>query len=336
MNIVGAVNGVPTRGITATGSDKTLDIADNGTSSTLDVSVPIDPDTSFPYDWDEAGVSSRVAIIGGTTSGRDHFPFVAESDTGGDSTIRPYSVDLATMAKFFYTVKKWRFYMEFDFDVRFTAHDYSGHGVVQFDLVPKVRTSPAEYDLTEWSQESQVVMARSGVRCVFQLRSDGTVGAGVNEGDEIPFVTSDPTGESSSNSEDFDSSGEDWLSGELYFNLFDTKFDSAFLPFIGLRYDTISGTSNFASDGTGAGTEPNGRFYLDQDGFGHYAQLYGPTFPTGPGEYVRVAGFSCNLSPLEYWPYATKPIFDDLGNLIGGNLPVYDTDTGETLNDPLS
>ena len=77
-------------------------------------------------------MSDRVAVIGGKTSGRDHFPvfnnppnvFGQVSDLGatpyGNGTAYPFSVTLARMCKWYYLVKKWNLRIDY------TYHDIFG------------------------------------------------------------------------------------------------------------------------------------------------------------------------------------------------------------------
>lgn len=108
MIIAGAVNGVPTTGDVIEGSDQILDIANNGSADTLEVQTD-------GNDWNEDGVSSRVAIIGGTTPGRDHFPFpVTDSDGDafghfGNHTVYPLDFELSDAMYLWARVKRWHF-----------------------------------------------------------------------------------------------------------------------------------------------------------------------------------------------------------------------------------
>ncbi len=52
-------------------------------------------------------MADRVAIIGGSTAGRDHFPFPL-GDFGGSMSTSFLSLTLAQFAWMFYRVKKWR------------------------------------------------------------------------------------------------------------------------------------------------------------------------------------------------------------------------------------
>lgn len=245
-------------------------------------------------------MSDRVAIIGGSTVGRDHFPFAVGDGTGGANTIRPYTLDLANMAKYFYTVKKWRFFMEFDYNDTVSGVTTSGHATLQFDLIPKVRTGPNEYALESWTHEDQVVQPRSGVRCVFTLKWDGTVEAGIDEGDEIPFDTLNGIGSASYDN----GSGESLLLGELFFDLYDTKYNDGFLPFVALRYDAISSTSLFATDGSASGSTSGGVLVLDHLGAAFGTAAIVGQFGSGDGTFIFTNGYRVSLDPQEFWPFS--------------------------------
>lgn len=99
------MDGVPVTGVTATGSNKSLPIGDNGVATTLDVKTD-------GADWDEGGVSSRVGIIGGTTAGRDHFPFPVLDLSSLGATPFHYvnntPLTLVQACEMYFRVKKWR------------------------------------------------------------------------------------------------------------------------------------------------------------------------------------------------------------------------------------
>lgn len=133
QTIAGAVNGIPTtRGVRTDGADlQTINIADNGSATTLNVNTDGNPPN-------EGAVNHRVAFIGGTTSGRDHFPWAVID--GPDPSVAPYfpiTLSLEQAMRWTWRVKEWGVSGQFSFRVTRDSDGTYGDYTVDYAMTLK-------------------------------------------------------------------------------------------------------------------------------------------------------------------------------------------------------
>lgn len=241
-------------------------------------------------------MSDRVAIIGGSTSGRDHFPF-AITDSGSSLPIQtfPFGLSLADFASLFYKVKTWRT----EITVSWTGVGPIGYtGGVTVVWRPIVFPQfPSELGPYEPTRESDLVLPR-GLDWSWDhdegYSSDGPV-----------IISADFTGD--------DFSG---YAIEVDYNNNAHFFDDLFWPQVVI--------SVFSADGNRANTWEAA---LTRH-VGDFTFLGTETVPLNAAALSGGLGITdCEviMTVEDYWPYATTT-----------GEPVYDTSTGEILRSPFS
>ncbi len=283
-------------------------------------------------------MADRVAIIGGNTAGRDHFPFPIKdigSETGGfytdvgDGRFHPAVIGLSEAAQWCYLVKKWHFELTCDYSVGYGDGSLAGSAALSFDYVHKW-TPHEENDVPGDNvlptRESDLVLPRWGAlgpNGVITLRFNNFVNLADAPGDF------DITNVSSSVSND-DGSGEDLLLLSFTHEVFGSRFSSwasGLAPSVLVNLATTERTvtsgyletdyfsSTVFSEDAGTFTIGSISVPLKEDGAGAIPFLH----------YRELTNVFVSITPLEFWPYATK-----------AGAPVYDTSTGEQLADPFS
>lgn len=270
-------------------------------------------------------MSERVAIIGGSTAGRDHFPFPVLENV--EATDHPIGLDVNRACLWFYIVKRWSFEMTFLYRVinndpsPDTVHEGAGH--VFFEFEPYVmREEGAPLPV----READLVLPRFSTRLVFALRSDGTLTVPLESGEAVPFAIFNQSGSASYN----DGSGEDFLFGELYFDMSFLHWptsggfeDGTINPLFVLNIDSSAGDNRMTT--SAAGGTPSTQVRLDSTRSNLIElDLLGPD-DLGGTQYAVHFEDIIYINPVSYWPYATK-----------AGLPVYNTGTGAIINDPFS
>lgn len=225
-------------------------------------------------------MADRVAIIGGSTVGRDHFPFpvveLTESDFG-IGTPYPIPLQLSEAMVAFYLVKTWRITIDITRTVApFPPDPIAGTYYVS---AGQLGISSGPPDEGPYTRESDLVATR-----------------GTSGGDDT----------TTSNFAMFCS--EEEISGASFGRM--GWFDGLFYPMLLIDVDSSGGPSSY-DEGSSAGNTAG-----DLSFSGRFLGL----MSVDPGYSGTV-----DISPHEFWPYATK-----------AGLPVYDTSDGSVLNDPFS
>lgn len=285
--VAGAVNGAPALiNVKNAGEDlETIPFADNGVADTLDV------------DTDGGGIytpgGSRVAIIGGSTAGRDHFPFPHLVLTPGSPLPKidyPIGFNATDYCKMFYVVRKWAL----DLSISWTNSIGSFAGGVSLKWEPKLYP---EGEPRAMVRESEIVIPK-GV----------PFGWTYDEGYDIdgPIITDE-----SFTGDVFGGYSVDFTYDQPLF------YESSLFCRFGIEVDS----DGQFSCGSLLASRPRTVGQLTLSGFTPTAPILAANLSGALG----VNTCDVTISPVEYWPYATK-----------AGLPVYDTATGAQLNDPLS
>jgi hypothetical protein len=258
-------------------------------------------------------MSDRVAIIGGSTVGRDHFPYIniAEDFTSswGPLTEYPFRVDLDHAMRWFYLVRKWQLVMDITYQIVTSGtYDAGGHTAnLTVTLEPNVYD--ADFNSRQPVREADLVSDRRiGYFFNFIMPADDpSSGAGVSG-----YSNSFPP-----------ELGLEFALA-LFFGV--PKYSAGDFVF---RFDFAFNWSNVGFISYAELTEegPLASFFVDDQEVG----LSIANEVVGLGTEYNVTAFSASLLPSEFWPYATKPSVDH-----PDGLPVYDTATGARLRDPLS
>jgi hypothetical protein len=276
-------------------------------------------------------MGDRVAFIGGSISGRDHFPFPIKdaSVASGFEKFYPISVGISNISKWFWRVKQWRI----DGSITF-----SGVGL------------HATQNVT-WSFSSLLVSSRADYREVF------LVGLGDPGNDDDYTSVIDTSLVSPSQLQTFTVGGSDFFTFTLDSGLFEIiawQYDDDdnplpkalwdggnFKPTLFVRLN-FSGSYYHITPGTDAG---NAVVHWNTDNAGSGTAGSDQTLPvdgvSAPlktkydalNSNFRIDFVSHNLhvTPADFFPYATKPSDD-----FPAGEDVYDTATGAQLRDPLS
>lgn len=300
--VAGAVNGVPALiNVENAGSDPvTIPFADNGVADTLDV------------DTDGGGLytpgGSRVAIIGGSTAGRDHFPFAVpdiDAPTVAAWGFWPQAISLDEAMEWFWRIKTWRLTGEFSCDV----HIDDGEGNIEDGTITVELTAGGNHILT----------SSPATREADRVIELGASGGETNE-EGITTVPSGDTPIIAFNEASILRVGAgEWM----YYS------GGQFYPGMWVSLGVAMEGYIVASDNGYTVSIPLGGVRTTASDVsisvnGHSLYLGVSDDSSGLVTVSNING-SFALDPLEYWPYATK-----------AGLPVYDTATGAQLNDPLS
>lgn len=263
-------------------------------------------------------MSDRVAIIGGETVGRDHFPYpnyAIELDSSvdvGDGTPYPAVGTLEDITSWFYLVRRWRLTVTLVYYSYFNGTVWVEYtGTVSVDLEETV-DYPSNDALV---RESDLVKDRGafgGVQYTdFIADSSGTFLSGTLNDYNYSSTMDDP-----------DPSSEVLgLRVEVFHNFgrphWQEGGDTWPVLFI-LRLST--GGFEWTTENT-IGTDTPTEMSLGPYTF----NIRGNNFEASPatGNVISIA--ECSFVPILYWPYATK-----------GDDPVYNTSTGAIINDPFS
>jgi hypothetical protein len=259
-------------------------------------------------------MSDRVAIIGGGTSGRDHFSWPAQDSTPWDGTTAfpfpvgvgtgtnyPGKVSLAVTAKWLLRVKKWRVTIPAFHDGNDDA-DYSGF---TFDTLPFYNSFSG--GATEITTESELVLSNfaniGGVE-------DWTMDQGQQWGGDASIGINDG----------LNGAGLFFESGQFYLDI-----SFRIRGFVGDPTEDAPGDledhghliiiSDRSSTGFPADWSSCGSLVID-------STLTVTLFKHHAG--TTLSG-NITLDPLEYWPYSARD-----------SSPIYNTSTGAQLQDPLA
>lgn len=254
-------------------------------------------------------MGDRVAIIGGHTPGRDHFPWPVEnmpSSGAYPSQYFPLSLSLTDAMRWVWRVKEWNLTGTLHFDVTFGGETRTYNVVQNLILRPYLVDPP--FDI---SRESQLVLLYG----VAAFSGYQQITGGFEDGSVEFFENGIGLLDSSYPSMRYDGGG---LYPEVDFvsridgntNLVDP--DSSFSIKFTLR--------NPDEDAIGDSLVLANGIELD----GNVLDLHYQIGDVGTAVVSNVSG-SQTLAAAEYWPYATK-----------SGAPVYDTATGAQLRDPLS
>jgi hypothetical protein len=281
------------------------------------------------------GIAELGSAAGSQVVGRDHFPFpiqdIGTETSGlyndvGDGRFYPAVVALAEACQWCYLIKKWRFDLTFDYSVGYAVafdyqHKWTPHGE---NDVPEDNILP--------TRESDLVLPRWGSgepgNTLLELGFDNSLSIGTDVNDF------DLTNISHSVSND-DHSGELLIQLAFGHDVFGSRFASWKDGLVPKVYIILNTTENAATTG-----------YLETEFFST------TTFPNSVGamtagtisapikttptsvvvpHYRELSNVQVSITPVEYWPYATKPSDDH-----PDGEDVYDTATGAQLRDPLS
>jgi hypothetical protein len=261
-------------------------------------------------------VSDRVAIIGGKTPGRDHFPHPATAPSTTIAAGYPYlqpRVSLAQMCKLFYRVKRW--------SITWTASGVV-HGTISMQVQDYVWRNSTGVDPANPSQavlatrESDLIVGNTArrINLWFENRPTGYA----------PFSTPPIASDVSGHVSGYGSGG--WPHGLTQHSLE--------VSYANPRY--VGGPAPFAfglnAGGLLSGPSYSIQYSVDTTGMASPVSVGGVTVDGIAVATLYRAGSKTDLGSMqvaiaiaEYWPYATK-----------AGLPVYDTATGAQLRDPLS
>lgn len=256
-------------------------------------------------------MGDRVAIIGGSTVGRDHFPFPVSdlSVASGSDTFYPLLVDVDTMCRWFFRVRAW------DVVVNSEWMDGFGNSYSHNIFLNAYETVSVADDVWEvpTRESSWAVLSKIGLNAYWEDF----------EGSFFYLDGSDPLEQGGSVITNFDSNNSDeesnyelsvgfgsplWVAGE-------EKLTCQ------LIWHGTSGNVVFHTFPEGLfGSTPTvcGHLYFDD-------QTPLPIYRQTPGgSAAHLVSMDVFVDPAEYWEYANK-----------AGDPVYDTSTGAQLTDPL-
>lgn len=307
MIAAGAVNGVPTKINVRTPGTLTIPFATSGVAGTLSVQPSGAPHAPV------GGGPDRVAIIGGSTSGRDHFPwpvpdgaFIATATY--PAQYFPLSLSLVDAMKWVWKVKKWKLAGAITFDVTRASDSTTATYTVTYDLNVYGFDS---HDFLPLDRESKLVILYG----VFVFDGDTTFSGGF-AGAPTPEFFDNGMGILNS---DYPSmvSNEDLFYPQIDFVAqIDGNPDP---PEAGTFFRVRLTTRNVDVDILDDPSTIEEGISID----GHPLPLF-CSVNTDNATVSNVQS-TLTLAPIEFWPYATK-----------GGLPVYDTATGAQLRDPFS
>jgi hypothetical protein len=283
-------------------------------------------------------MSDRVAIIGGSEVGRDHFPFPVKNRTAlslpanvfGTGAYYPLIFDEDTMCSHFYRVKKWHFSLQLSARL---ANGYidpahhengftfdSGAVYVDFDFELKIDDPTTNYVPT---RESDLVISRDpGEDLYFEV----LIGA-----NDISSVTDDSDHFSISNVIVNNYVFDDGSGEALFGCVFNFGFNYGQAMVWNAGHTCLFSFAIGGDDGEDCGT-----YYLipgfETMNVGDKGQAYLGTQPTLIRGAVQDEHHRRHLDTVdlqvfaaEYWPYAARD-----------NSPIYNIYDGSQLQDPLS
>jgi hypothetical protein len=304
LAIAGAVNGAAAKAtlVTSGANLVTIPFANNGVAGTQ----------AFNTDGiNDVAVSSRVDFAGGTTLGRDHFPWeVPNGPSAGvyPDNYYPLILSLDDALKWTWLVKKWQFSGQIEFDITRNSDSSTGHFVATYDFTISQYGGAGD---TELIVENQTVVLHGAV--TFGIDSSSITNGFPGTPDPIFFENGmgilDVTYPS------IVWKGADQLRPEIdHTSIIEGNPDPS--PSGNFFFIQLSTVKNKAgSDGSPIS---NG-FLID----GHAINLY-YWLDTDSCSFSNITS-TLSLAPLEYWPYANS-----------NGDPVYNTSTGAQLVDPFS
>lgn len=244
-------------------------------------------------------MSDRVAIVGGNTVGRDHFPF-AISDPGAplpqDSF--PFGLSLERFAALFYGVKTWRTEIHIEWTEAGPSGpvSYLGNATIVWRpiVLPEGDDAPEPYEPT---RESDLLFPRS---------TDWFWDSGDGYSPDGPTIVS----------EEFTGDPFQGFAININYDVNAHFYNDLFWQNIQIRvFDNVG---NRASSFEPVLTRSVGNFtFLGNE--------IVPMFAENLGSGLGVTDCQVVITAEDHWPYATTQ-----------GDPVYDEATGAILNDPFS
>lgn len=264
-------------------------------------------------------MSDRVATIGGSTAGRDHFPYTASpniadigSPSTGDYTQYPLGVDLSKACKWFYLVKWWALSIAVDYSIYDNDGNFVGSssGTLYVEVSLPVNENGT---FTAPSREAELIYPPAnpwGIRI-----GGGTIqdnGSAATRAFNWAF------------SSDITHVSGQFAGGALLFLFYLSRspvWDGSVFRFFS-KINAVAGDldySKFFSDGSSGSsagdTTVDGEIYpVNKEGAG----------TAGYGTLYILDAITASFNPVEWWPYKNN-----------NGDPVYDTSDGSVLNDPL-
>lgn len=263
-------------------------------------------------------MSDRVVTIGGAQIHRDHFPwpYIAYDVPGatGVDTVYPSVLDLFGASYWFHIVRAWHFTAGIAWRTRPTTMDPWADftGTVSLDIEPKI-TGDMGLTWTAPTRETDLLYLRSGPTLSWH-----DIGAGY-----VPVFDEQVT------ISNYSSSG---FSSDFALSV--ALLLDNFQPFWVTGSFTFAFRANIDIDGAVSttirdGTYTDGFGEIDVDGFNAGEDpwrvvIWGAPVNDSTDLFQR-RSISASLKGQVFWPYKTS-----MGD------PVYDTSTGDIINDPFS
>lgn len=268
-------------------------------------------------------MGDRVAIIGGSTVGRDHFPWpILDCDptTGGFHLFYPVALELDRAMKWLLRTKKWKLTGECGATVNYVTGgdeiDFPLQSVIGDGLILEVSaTATPNIPLT---RESEVVLIPA---LQYGEAGTGTAITGTATGGDSPTLT---CGVGLNVDVTAGVYGGMPFKDDIFYPQFQlsitlrTEVETDF----GTQFAEVTFVTSF--DGGLAGTSGLPPMLIDG-----VEVPVGKAFDQGE-EGIGIDSSTAyitalSLDPVEFWPYATRD-----------GSPVYDTSTGEQIADPFS
>lgn len=253
-------------------------------------------------------MSDRVAIIGGATSGRNHFPspILPATTTLGGNINYPFFTDLEHFMLWFYRVKTWRFSITINSTDGLTpeshtiSFDYRDSNYTDFDDATTAFLASREH---EWA-----VLQKAGTGLSWSDESGTYVPDDESDNPNSVLVSAyDSDFDAASFAVDFAYGSPVWQGGQF---LCEFGFEG--------DYNGQLISSHAAPDDS----SDIGFFTLGATPLSNITGIrVSASTPLGAS---HITSLTASLTPVEFWPYALR-----------NGDPVWDTATGAQINDPL-